>query len=220
MKKGLTLLVFVMDRSGSMASIITDSIGGFNTLIEQQKADCLEKGNTAKVTIVKFNSSVESICNYEDISKVTPLTGNTFYASGGTSLIDAVCATIVNTGHTLSELSEEERPEKVLFTIITDGEENTSREYTLEKLKEMISEQEKKYNWTFSFIGANIDSFGTANNIGFSNSRGVANYQANSRGVKAMFRGVSNYTMNLKNSAVGDTSFMSVEAEISAEEKK
>jgi len=152
MKKGLTLLVFVMDRSGSMASIITDSIGGFNTLIEQQKADCLEKGNTAKVTIVKFNSSVESICNYEDISKVTPLTGNTFYASGGTSLIDAVCATIVNTGHTLSELSEEERPEKVLFTIITDGEENTSREYTLEKLKEMISEQEKKYNWTFSFI--------------------------------------------------------------------
>lgn len=220
MKKGLTLLVFVMDRSGSMSSIITDSIGGFNTLIEQQKADCLKEGNTAKVTLVKFNNQVESICNYEDIDKVLPLTGNIFFASGSTSLIDAACATIVNTGHTLSELSEEERPEKVLFTIITDGEENTSKEYTLAKLKEMISVQEKDYNWIFNFIGANIDSFDTANHIGFSNSRGVSNYTASSEGVQAMFRGVSNYTTNLRKYAVGDTSFMSVEAEISAEEQK
>lgn len=220
MKKGLTLLVFVMDRSGSMSSIITDSIGGFNTLIEKQKADCLKEGNTAKVTLVKFNNQVEAIHNYEDITDLPALTQKEFYASGMTSLIDAACATIVNTGRTLSELSEEERPEKVIFTIITDGFENTSREYNVTQLKEMISTQEKQYNWVFNFIGANIDSFGTAGSYGISSERGMSNYRADALGVKAMFKGLSNYTTNVRNSVGNDVSFLTVAQEITKEDTK
>lgn len=214
MKKGLTLLVFVMDRSGSMGNIIFDSIGGFNSLIDKQKTDCLAEGNTAKVSLVIFDDKIDTIYNYKNIIEVPELTDKIFYARGMTALTDAVCRTINTVGGTLKDLSENDRPEKVIFTIITDGHENASREFQPSQLKFLIKEQEDKYNWVFNFIGANIDSINTSGQMGVSNTRGVSNYVASASGVRAMFKGVSNYTTNLRNSAIGDTTFMSIQEEI------
>ena len=192
MKKGLTLLVFVMDRSGSMASIINDSIGGFNTLIEKQKEDAKLTSTEVRVSLVIFDNHVETIYHYVDINEVKPLTSKTFYAAGMTSLNDAVGMTIVNVGNKLSTLDENERPEKVLVTIMTDGHENTSKEYNAAQVKELVTLQESKYDWTFNFVGANIDSFHEGNSRGFCASN-TANYTPSSQGVTAMFMGISDY---------------------------
>jgi uncharacterized protein YegL len=227
MKKGLTLLVFVMDRSGSMSDIIEDSIGGFNSLIEKQKEDCAKEGNTARVTLTIFDEVYETLYSYVDINDVKALTNKEFYARGTTSLIDASCTTIKSVGGVLSNLSEEERPEKVLFTIITDGLENTSKEYKKEDLIEMVKLQEGTYAWLFNFIGANIDAFGTGTGYGIGSTgihglagtSGVASYRVTKRGVKAMYSALSNFTVNARNTS-NFNSITSLNKEIENEEEK
>ena len=197
MKNGATLLVFIMDRSGSMERIITDSIGGFNSLIEAQKKDSLENGNEVKVSLTIFNSTIDNIYNFVDINEVKPLTDKVFFATSMTALNDAIGITVDLVGKQLSNLPEEERPEKVLVTVITDGEENSSRKYSNMDIKELVKHQETVYNWTFNFIGANIDSFGESATRGI-NTNNTANYVATSDGVSNMFKGLSNYTLSYR----------------------
>ena len=197
MKNGSTLLVFIMDRSGSMGNIITDSIGGFNSLINAQRKDSLENGNEVKVSLTIFNNVINNIYNFVDINEVKPLTEKVFYAESMTALNDAIGLTVNLVGKQLSNLPEEERPEKVLVTIITDGEENSSREFTNNDVKELVKHQETVYNWTFNFIGANIDSFGEGKTRGI-NTNNTANYVATPVGVSSMFEGLSNYTLSYR----------------------
>jgi uncharacterized protein YegL len=189
MKNNLSLLVFVMDRCGSMYGIIDETIKGFNSLIEEQKKE-EENGLEAKVTVAIFDEKYDLIHNYIDIKEIPELTKELFFARGWTALQDAIGKTIVDVGKALKDLPEEDRPSKVLFTVFTDGEENSSREYTGNKIKELIKHQEDKYNWKFNFIGANIDSYAMGSSLGV-NIANTANYTATSKGVKTMMSGVS-----------------------------
>ena len=190
MKNNLSLLVFVMDRSGSMSGIIDETIKGFNSLIEDQKKE-EKNGLEAKVTLAIFDEKYDLIHNYIDIKNIPELTTELFFAREWTALHDAIGKTIVDVGKALKDLPEEERPAKVLFTVFTDGEENTSKEY-LNKISGMIKHQEDKYNWKFNFIGANIDSYKVGSSLGVSLAN-TANYTATSTGVKNMMKDVSNF---------------------------
>lgn len=156
MKKGLTETIFIVDSSGSMGPLVDDTIGGFNNLLEEQK----NVGGDCKVTFVKFDSLVETVFENVDIEDVEPLTRDTYRCGGWTALYDAIGCTVHSVGQRLAETPEDERPERVLVVIITDGEENVSQEYKnrLSHIKEMIKHQEEKYNWEFVFLGANIDA--------------------------------------------------------------
>lgn len=161
MNRDLTEIIFLLDRSGSMAGLETDTIGGFNAFIEKQRQ--LE-GETI-VTAVLFDDRYEILWNGIDANKAI-LTDKEYYVRGSTALLDAVGKTILDVGYRLSKTSEETRPGKVIFVITTDGLENSSREFSYEKVKELIKHQQEKYNWEFIFLGANIDAAKEAGNIG------------------------------------------------------
>ena len=163
MNNNLTELVFILDRSGSMHSLTSETIGGFNSLVEKQK----KEGN-AYLTTVLFDNTCETLHDHIDIRRVPVLTSNEYYACGSTALLDAVGKTIDSIGHRLSQTPEDERPGKVIFTITTDGYENASKEYSLARVKEMITHQRNVYNWEFVFLGANIDAVETAGSLGIS----------------------------------------------------
>lgn len=169
MKQGLTELVFVLDRSGSMRGLAQDAIGGFNGLIEKQRAEAGE----ARVTAVLFDDAYEMIYNNVDINEVPPLTDEVYYPRGVTALLDAVGKTIDSVGERLAATPEAERPEKVVFVITTDGLENASCSYTVDRVKEMIEHQKNKYSWEFLFYGAGIDAVRSAGAIGIAEDRAV-----------------------------------------------
>jgi uncharacterized protein YegL len=181
-KKDHTEIICVIDRSGSMSSIKTDAIGGFNTFLEEQKK---EEG-TASVSLVLFNTEYEMPVNNVEISKVEPLTNKTFVPAGSTALLDAVGKTINEVGARLSKTEESERPENVIICILTDGEENSSREFTLPKIKEMIEHQRKVYDWEFIFLAANQDAFAEAGRMGIS-ADSTSNFFASSEGTKEAY---------------------------------
>ena len=179
MKKGLTELVFVLDRSGSMGGLESDTIGGFNSMIEKQKREPGE----AFVTTVLFDDQYEMIHNRFKIEMIRPLTGHDYYARGCTALLDAVGKTIDLVGRTQKYLPEEERAEKVIFVITTDGLENSSREYSYKRLQEMIEHQKNTYNWEFMFLGANMDAVAEAKKFGIGSDRAVT-FENDSHGVQ------------------------------------
>lgn len=187
MKKNLTEMVFILDRSGSMHSLTDDTIGGFNSMIEKQKK---EEGE-AYVTTVLFNSKHKLLHDHVNIKDIEPITNKEYSASGNTALLDAVGDTINSIGNRLNNTPEDERPEKVIFVITTDGQENASREFTKNTIKEMIEHQQEKYSWLFIFLGANIDAVGEASNLGI-NTQYARNYTANSVGTDALYASVSN----------------------------
>ncbi len=162
MKNDLTQIVCILDRSGSMSALESDTIGGYNRFIESQK----EEQGEAWVTTVLFDDKYELLYDAADIKTLQPMTNQEYYARGMTALYDAVGKTIVDIGHRLAKLAEEERPSKVIVVIITDGLENSSKEYDKNKVKDMITHQTQKYNWQFIFMGANIDSAAEAASIG------------------------------------------------------
>lgn len=181
MNNNLTELVCLLDSSGSMCHLVNDTIGGYNAFIEKQK----EVEGVCKVTLIDFNNRSKTIYENKDVKEVGKLTSDTYRAHGGTSLLDTIGATIDSVGKRLKETPEDERPAKVLFVIITDGEDTTSSDpkYTEEgAIKRMIEHQEEKYNWEFNFLGANIDatSVGTTYGIKAANTM---NFSANSRGI-------------------------------------
>lgn len=164
MNNNLTEIIVLLDKSGSMDSCLNDTIGGLNSFIEEQK----KISGEVNFTLVQFNHRCETILNSVPIHTVTE---QTMRPGGNTALFDAIGETITETGKRLAALPENQRPGLVLFMIITDGEENSSREYkSREQIKKMILHQEQKYSWKFSFLGSNQDGFAAGNAIGIASS--------------------------------------------------
>ena len=193
MKKNLTEIVFLLDRSGSMGSLTDDTIGGFNSMIEQQK----KEDGEAYVTTVLFNSNRYMLHDHVNIQEVEPMTHADYMAYGMTALLDAVGTTINSIGERLANTTEEERPEKVIFVITTDGYENDSREFTREKVKEMIEHQQNVYSWVFMFLGANMDAVAEAGKYGI-NSNFAATYTASDIGTVCLYSCTSDAISNLR----------------------
>ena len=186
MKKGLTELVFILDKSGSMGGLETDTIGGYNSMLEKQKAvegECY-------ITIVLFDNKYELLHDRIDIKAVSSITEKEYAVGGSTALLDAIGRTIHKIGNAQKQTADDYRAEKVMFIIITDGEENSSREYSADRVKAQIEKQKKKYGWEFIFLGANIDAVETAGRFGISADR-AQNYHADSEGVELNFRVMS-----------------------------
>lgn len=177
MRENLTELVFILDRSGSMGGLESDTIGGFNSLIAKQQK---EEGE-AYVSTVLFDDKTEVIHDRVDIKKVEKMTDKDYYVRGCTALLDAVGGAIKHIGNIQKYAREEDRPAKTLFVITTDGLENASKRYSLREVKRMIERQKEKYNWEFLFLGANIDAIDVAGKMGISADR-AANYHADGAG--------------------------------------
>lgn len=186
MKQGYTDINIVLDRSGSMSSVKRDTIGGFNQFLQEQQAVPGE----STITLAQFDNIYEIIYDAAKLSEAEPLTDATFVPRGSTALLDAIGRTIYNTGERLSALPEDQRPDKVVFVILTDGEENSSREYSADRINEMISHQRDVYKWQFVFLGANQDAITTASKIGI-HAHAALTYAANATGVAAAFGSAS-----------------------------
>lgn len=177
MKKGLTELVFILDRSGSMSGLEGDTIGGYNAILEKQKK---EEGDV-NVTTVLFDDKLEQLHTRISLQEMKPLTDKEYYVRGCTALLDAIGQTIQYMGNVQKYAKEEDRAAKVLFIITTDGQENSSKEYSHTSVKHMIERQKERYQWEFLFLGANIDAIATAKQFGISEDY-ATNYVADSVG--------------------------------------
>lgn len=194
-KPNSTEIIFVVDRSGSMTSIAADMRGGFDTFIAKQK----ETPGDCKVTLTQFDDHYDVVYSARPLNEVAALA---LEPRGSTALLDAVARTINETGGRLKKLRESERPSQVLFVIITDGQENASREFTKERVFKMISHQREKYNWEFVFLGANQDSITTAQDMGISVSNAVT-FNADKGGTEGLMRGLSANVSRYRNSGQG-----------------
>ncbi|MBQ6456427.1 MAG: VWA domain-containing protein [Mogibacterium sp.] len=186
MKKGLTELVMILDRSGSMSGLEADTIGGFNSMIERQKK---EEGDVL-VSTVLFDDRNEVIYDRVDINKIEPMTDAQYYVRGCTALLDAVGGAIRHIGNVHKYAREEDVPEKTIFVITTDGMENASRRFRYDDVRRMIEHQKDKYHWEFIFLGANIDAAREAARFGIHASR-AATYEHDSEGTALNYQVVS-----------------------------
>ena len=182
MKNNITELVFILDKSGSMAGLEADTIGGFNATIEKQK----RLDGRCYVSTVLFSNDSEVIHDRVDVEKIAPMTGRDYCVGGCTALIDALGDAIRHIATVHRYARPEDVPEHTIFVITTDGYENASRRYTADKVRRMISHEQEKYGWEFLFLGANIDAVQTAANYGIRKER-AANYNATKEGTDAMY---------------------------------
>lgn len=186
MKKGLTELVFILDRSGSMAGLENDTIGGYNAMLEKQK----DVDGECRITTVLFDNTYELLHDRTDLRAVGPMTHREYQVGGSTALLDAMGSTIHKIGNAQKNTAEGYRAERVLFVIITDGEENSSREYSAKNVKHMVERQKSEYGWEFIFLGANIDAVHTADSFGIGADR-AADYVADGAGTKLSYRAMA-----------------------------
>lgn len=186
MKKGLTQIIFVLDMSGSMSPLTMETIGGYNTMIADQKK---EEGD-ALVTTVLFDHRYNMIHDGVNIKEVKDMTTAEYMPAGMTAMLDAVGRTINHVGQKLAAMPEWERPEKVFFTIITDGYENSSKEFDWQTIKNMIKHQREKYSWVFTFLGANIDTDKVSDDLGIDQMLSKK-YTANNIGTQSVFNATS-----------------------------
>ena len=196
MKKNLTEMVFILDRSGSMAGLEKDTIGGFNSMIQRQKG---EEGE-ALVSTVLFDNESAVIHDRVDIRKVEPLTERQYFVGGCTALIDAIGGAIHHIGNVHKYAREEDVPEHTIFIITTDGMENASHRYSSDEVKAMVQRQKEKYGWEFLFLGANIDAVETAARIGIGQDRAV-NFHNDEIGVKLNYQTVGETVCSLRRNA-------------------
>ena len=186
MRKGLTEIVFILDRSGSMNGLEADTIGGYNSLIEKQK----KEDGEAIISTVLFDDMCEVLHDRKNLTDIKPLTDKDYYVRGCTALLDAVGGAIHHIGNVHKYAREEDRPEKTLFIITTDGMENASRRYSYAQVKKMVERQKEKYGWEFLFLGANIDAAAEAQKFGIKKDRAV-NYHADHMGTEVNYRALS-----------------------------
>lgn len=186
MENNIIELVFILDRSGSMSGLEADTIGGFNSLIDKQKK---EDGQTI-VSTVLFSDRCKVIHNRININKVPRLTSNEYYVSGCTALLDAIGSAINYIVSVHKNLPDEERPSKTMFFITTDGRENSSREFTYSKVKNMIELEKEKYGWEFIFLGANINVLDEAERLGI-NAENACDYNCDSKGTRILYDSIS-----------------------------
>ena len=173
-------IVFLLDRSGSMGGIETDTIGGYNSYINEQKK------NNAKVTTILFDDKSEMLTKRENIKNIKKLTNKEYYVRGCTALLDAI-------GNTINFM-DKEKANKVMFVITTDGMENASKEYNRAKIKEMIQGHK---DWEFIYIGADIDSYSEGQSIGI-DSKNISNYRKDKKGVSMLYSAINNATENYR----------------------
>lgn len=193
MKKGLTELVFILDRSGSMSGLESDTIGGYNALLQKQKKESGE----AIITTVLFDDQYELLHDRINLLGIAPITDKEYFVRGTTALLDAVGKTINKLVNVQRHTAKEEQAEHVMFVITTDGMENASREFDYAKVSKMIEQQKKKYGWEFIFLGANIDAIATAERFGISKDR-ATNYNADSEGTMLNYEVLSETVSNLR----------------------
>lgn len=186
MGKGLTELVFILDRSGSMSGLEADTIGGFNSLIAKQKK---EEG-TALISTVLFDDHAEVLYDRISLDRIEPMNDRQYYVRGCTALLDALGGAIHHIGNVHKYAREEDRPEKTIFIITTDGMENSSHRYTYDKVKKMVERQRDRYGWEFLFLGANIDAIEVAGRFGVQANRAV-NYECDSEGTQLNYEVLS-----------------------------
>lgn len=199
MKKGLTELVFILDKSGSMSGLEKDTIGGYNSMLAKQRdveGECL-------ITTVLFDNEYELLHDRIEFNAVNAITEKDYQVGGSTALLDAIGRTINKIGNAQKHTAESYRAEKVMFVIITDGEENSSREYTAQKVKEMIEHQKTKYGWEFIFLGANIDAVKTAGSFGIAPDR-TADYVADGEGTKLSYKVMASTVATFREKGIVD----------------
>ena len=186
MRKGLTEIVFILDRSGSMSGLEADTIGGFNSMLDRQKK---EEGEAILSTVL-FDDKIEVLHDRVNIDKIEKITDKEYYVRGCTALLDAVGEAIHHIGNVHKYAREEDVPEKTLFIITTDGMENASTRYTYDKVKKMVERQKEKYHWEFVFLGANIDAVEVAGRFGVSSKRAVR-YECDEAGTQLNYKVMS-----------------------------
>ncbi len=184
-KNGITEMVFIIDKSGSMSGMETDTVGGFNAMIEKQK----KLDGKCYVSTVLFSNTSSVLHDRIDIQKIEPLTVREYNVGGGTALLDAIGGAIHHIGNIHKYARNEDVPEHTIFVITTDGMENASHEYDSETVKHMIRRQEERYGWEFLFVAANIDAIETARNIGIRRER-AANYRQTKEGTHRVYEAV------------------------------
>ena len=209
MKKELVELVFILDKSGSMAGLESDTIGGYNSMLAKQQA----ADGECRITTVLFDHNYELLHDRADIHAVSPITDKEYYVGGMTALLDAVGLTISKIVRAQKSVAKEQRAEKVMFVIITDGYENASKEYSSDKVKKMIERQKTVYDWEFVFLGANIDAVETASSLGISADRAV-DYLADSQGTQLSYQAMSDAVLAYRQrGAIDESSLEEIRAD-------
>ncbi|MBQ6946625.1 MAG: VWA domain-containing protein [Clostridia bacterium] len=193
MKNNVTELVFILDRSGSMAGLEADTVGGFNAMIEKQKA----QSGGCYVSTVLFDDESEVLHDRVKLGDIFPLTRKQYSVGGCTALLDAIGGAIHHIGNVHKYARPEDVPAHTMFVITTDGMENASRRYNGEQIKKMIRRQKEKYGWEFLFIGANIDAIATASRYGIDRDRAV-NYHADKEGTRVVYETVTRAVSNVR----------------------
>jgi uncharacterized protein YegL len=193
MKTNLSELVFILDKSGSMSGLESDTIGGYNAMLKKQQ----EQPGEAIVTTVLFDDNYELLHNRINIKGIRPITEQEYFVGGCTALLDAIGKTIHKIGNAQRHTSEDQRADQVMFVITTDGMENASKEYSYKKIKAMVERQKQKYGWEFIFLGANIDAIATAASFGISADR-AANYNADGEGTQLNYQAVSDAVSEIR----------------------
>lgn len=193
MKEGLTEIVFILDESGSMSGLEADTIGGYNSFIEKQKKESGE----ALVSTVLFANDSKVVHDRVDLKKVEPMNNQQYSPGGCTALLDAIGGAIHHIGNIHKYARPEDVPAKTIFVITTDGQENSSREYSYKNIKMMIERQQEKYGWEFLFLGANIDVISEASKLGIRSDRAVK-YECDQMGTQLNFSVVSNVIASVR----------------------
>jgi len=195
-KKGLTEIACVLDRSGSMGSVIDDAIGGFNTFLKSQQ-EC--KDGEARISIAMFDDHYDMICESKDIHTVDPFTLKTYVPRGMTALNDAIGKTITHMGEMFDKRPDSGKPEKVIFVILTDGQENSSNEYHIDRVRELIKQQKEQWKWEFIFLSSDLSAIQQGSNLGINNT---VQYAATGVGTRNAYQTVNNSVLLCR--ATGD----------------
>lgn len=200
MNKSLTEIIFIIDKSGSMHHLVDDTIGGFNSFVEEQK----EEDGEARLTTVLFSSSRQKLYDGLDICEVPQMDRKQYFASGTTAMLDAIGETIDEVQHRIDNTPEEERPAHILCVITTDGMENASHTYSKTQIQNMIEHQTKGHGWEFIFLGANMDAVHEASALGISQNN-AATYIPDSIGTTTLYSAVSTATKSVRNTGAVTT---------------